>query len=214
VDRSPPARRIERALRHAAGYAERAWALIGTARLAFYVDDKADAVALASEAVGLARGVDDRRLLGYALYVRALAAIGALERGSVEFGEESVEVPREAGDRWALALALCYCGMSHLFLGDQSRAAARLGESESLFGDLGDDWGRGGALFYLGWCPGSTPDTTREHVAGAVALFRAAGDRWRLQTALSFLADAAGDEAEAASMREEAAGLRRELGIV
>jgi len=48
----------------------------------------------------------------------------------------------------------------------------------------------------------------------SVELFRKSGDRWRLQTALDFLARLVGDAGgDASGIRAEVTAIRRDLGI-
>lgn len=64
-------------------------------------------------------------------------------------GEESLDLRRELGDRWGVALALEHLGIVAVALGDTVRARALHGESLILRRELGDKHGMADSLDQL-----------------------------------------------------------------
>ena len=134
---------------------------------------------------------------------------------AVTAAREAVSVLRETDDVWTLALATFYAGTFALVLAVDD-PVPELEESRKLFAEIGDEWGVGGASFYLGVVATSQGQLTRarELIEDSVGAFRREGDRWREAAALDGLAsvlDAIGEDAT--THRAAAAALRRELGV-
>lgn len=193
-----------------------AQALTAAARLAYYQADHDAAVLLADEAIAIARHGGLVADLGFALYVRALAAQGLGDPAAVGFAQEAVAELRRTTDRWALAVGLFYLGVVAVFVGPEDVVLPALAESEALFRELGDSWGVGGALFYRGMIRLRHGDlaTAEPLIEESVAMFRPSGDRWRLMTALAFLADVTNElGGDPTPLRAESETLRRQLGL-
>lgn len=196
--------------------AGRARALTGAARLARYDNALDIARAQSEEAVRLARLADDPDDLGYALYVLGLAAQAREDPAAIAAAQESVAVFRSSTDRWGLALALFYLGTFSVFLGRDDLVLPALHESREIFDELDDSWGVAGCLYYLGMMEQRGGDVARATglIEQSVSLFRDSSDRWRLATALETLAELRAAQGEpSAHQAQEAASLRRELGI-
>jgi tetratricopeptide (TPR) repeat protein len=178
----------------------------GLGQLAYYQGDY-DAAQSSFEAsaarwrtLGDARGLADALVyLAPTFWERGDHAQGRMVLG------ECVALARAAGDPWVLAMALWVHGEYTLFHGspedqaDTARqgdpAAARpiLEESAALFRQVGDSWGLGAPLLYLG----QAALRQGEHVRARALLsemlghMRAIGDRMRLGYGLVMLADTA-----------------------
>jgi len=101
---------------------------------------------------------------------------------------------------------------------DSSRARGLLQEALVQATEMGDDWNRGLALFFLsGRAPGSGRYSEAEgYLRQAIALFDRLGDQymkaWCLRRLLEFVLWATGEYDEAESLAQEELQIRRELG--
>lgn len=121
--------------------------LIGAAGLlAFERREDVLARQLLKESIALCRALNDPRGLGLALLWLGLA-VGQHTDSGRALADESVQVLREAGDKWALAYALGHRGAGYEFRWRRTAAprhtAAALQDihdSLALFEELGDRW--------------------------------------------------------------------------
>lgn len=99
----------------------------------------------------LARVLDDRRGLAYALHLLVWLDLFQADHGGLRSSiEDSVALYREAGDQWGLATALCTFGMVMIAMSEPATANLAMGESLILARELGDTWGLARALHYAG----------------------------------------------------------------
>jgi predicted ATPase len=193
---------------------DRAHALDGAGRLAFYYGDRAAACRFLDESARLLRELGDERGCSQSL---AYLGISAGNAGDAETartaGEEAVATSRAAGDHWTQALALWGLGSNHLLgrcgLPDAEAAAPLLEESAALFRRTGDKWGLAAPLFYLGRIASASGDlkAASRLVSESAVLLREVGEKFRLNLALQGLGDIArsqGDGSAAQAFYEEA----------
>ncbi|MEA2584129.1 MAG: hypothetical protein QOF33_2214 [Thermomicrobiales bacterium] len=158
-----------------------------------------------------------------AVHAQALFASGLLGWVSGDYarGAEqcaaSVELWRELGDTWPLALALNVLGMLRGEQGDHAAARRDLEESLALCREIGHEWGIGLGLFDLGKV------LTYQHayaeagslIEASLAHFRATGDRWQMAEALADLGGVSqvhGETARVAALAAESLRLTRDQG--
>jgi predicted ATPase len=124
----------------------RARALVGTAQLAQLRYDLSS-LALAEEAVDLARQAEDPTSEGRALYLAGFGLhVSDFEAGVAQINE-SVSITRREGDRWGLAMALMNAGTVQGSRPALSRPL--LEESVAVCLDLGDRYMLNSARYYL-----------------------------------------------------------------
>ncbi len=114
--------------------------------LAFERFDDSLARQLFEESATLCREVDDQRGLGLALLWLGLV-VGLHGESGRAIVDESVEILRKAGDKWALAYALGHRGAAYNFrpgrataVRDRTTALQDIHESLALLEELGDSW--------------------------------------------------------------------------
>jgi tetratricopeptide (TPR) repeat protein len=129
----------------AASLATRAKALAASGTLARDEWDRVHAAELLEEALTLARGLGDRRLVADTLrQLGCLAADAGDAAGARSRCEESLAVARELGDRREIARSLHYTAIVAHQGGAHASAEALYDECVSLFSEVGDD-------HYLAW---------------------------------------------------------------
>ncbi|MDR7555277.1 MAG: tetratricopeptide repeat protein [Armatimonadota bacterium] len=89
-----------------------------------------------------AAGAGDPRIRARGLHAAGVLAWrqGEFERAA-EYGDESLRIHRDLGDRWGMANALFLQEMVARSHGDYARAAALIEESLALFTEVNDHWG-------------------------------------------------------------------------
>ena len=96
-------------------------------------------------------GPEARTVQAYALMMVGAEGIyretGDLDRPLIE---RSIDILREVGDEWGLALALLDVGIIETYNGNYDEAASALEEGAALFRRLGDSWGLSQTLNSLG----------------------------------------------------------------
>ena len=186
-------------------------ALAGAGLLALEEHDYEAAVPLLEESLRLCVDADDKRRLAVVLGVHALAARYRLDYAAgMEFYGKAVALAREVNDRWLVAHFLEGLGnMAWNFAMDFETLRSALGESLTIFRELGDETGAAVTLQYLGWGAISSGDfaAATAHYDAAVPTLRTRRNRWGLAHALlgvGHLALEAGDIASARSHLHEA----------
>lgn len=99
----------------------------------------------------------------------------------------------------------------------EKQATALFTESVALFRELGDDWGAGGSILYLGAIRQEQGDNAaaRSLYEEVVAIMRESKDLWRLASGLDILAElllSEGEHSRAEALTEESLILQRKLG--
>ena len=213
---------LERALTGGTGApgAVRARAMHVAGVLAWQQGDHPRAVALAEEALALARSIGDRA--GMAGALKVLGLVAEAQRREVDAGERfeaALALFREVGDRGWAGWAPISLGVTAQAQGDPHRATAHFEEALGLFRELGHVVGSASVLDSLGFLAREQGDHAR-----AAALYReslalrwAHGDRWGLPTCLEGLAAAAlqsGKPEAAVRLWGTAAALTESMGTV
>jgi len=97
------------------------------------------ATAWLEEGLGIARELEDRKLIAKLLQPLGMAAVGRGDFASaLTYTQESVELAREFGDRRELAGALTGLAQIHRIHGDLDAAEPLYGTASDLFRDLGE----------------------------------------------------------------------------
>jgi predicted ATPase/class 3 adenylate cyclase len=186
----------------------RARALDGAGRLAFYGGDRSRDCRLLEESADLMRELGDEDGLARSLAYLGIAAGVAGDADTARTaGEDAVALGRAAGGDWTQALALWGLGTNY-FLGrcgppDTEAAAPLLEESAALFTKTGDKWGLVGPLLYLGRIARESgdPNAARRLLSESSVLSREVGDKFRLNLALHGLGDVAGSQGDGSAAR-------------
>jgi predicted ATPase len=214
---------LERALDEvSAPTVNRARALDGAGRLAFYRSDRRRDLQLLAEAGRLMRSLGDERGAAQSLaYLGIAAGVAGDAETTRTAGEDAVKASRASGDDWTRALALWGLG-TNLVLGrcgapDLEAGVPLLEESAALFRAAGDRWGLAGPLLYLSRSARVSGDlrAAQRLLGECVDLLRAIGDPFRLNLALQGLGDIAraqGDETTAQRFYWDALEACREIG--
>ncbi|HZD70994.1 MAG TPA: BTAD domain-containing putative transcriptional regulator, partial [Actinomycetes bacterium] len=146
-----------------------------------------------------------------------LALVQCEYHDAITLCEESLELYRQAGDRWGIAHALVKLGLAAGGLGDTNRAKASLDESLRLFRDLDDGWGVATTLGWLGFAAvveGSL-EQARSAYQESLTWFQEQGDSSGAGMALGFLGDLAilrGELDRAGELLRESLELTQEIG--
>jgi predicted ATPase/class 3 adenylate cyclase len=200
----------------------RARALDGAGRLAFYSGYRGPDRRLLEESVELMQTLGDERGLAQSLaYLGIVAGVGRDPATARTAGENAVTTSRAAGDDWTQALALWGLGTNYV-LGrcgppDNEAGAPLLEESAALFRRTGDKWGLAGPLLYLARIAHRSGDldVARQLMSESAFLLREVGDKFRLNLALHGLGDIAtsrGDGPGAQAFYADALEVSREMG--
>jgi predicted ATPase len=185
---------------------DRARALDGAGRLAFYRGDRGADRRCLEESASLLQELGDKRGLAQTLAYLGVAAgvVGDADTARTA-GEQAVAMSRSVGDEWTQALALWGLGSNHL-LGrcgppDAAAAAPLLAESAALFRKTGDKWGLAAPLLYLGRIARTSGDldTARRLLSESAVLLRDVGEKFRLNLALQGLGDIARAQGDGAA---------------
>jgi predicted ATPase/DNA-binding XRE family transcriptional regulator len=132
------------------------------------------------------------------------------------YGNESLSLYRELGDKKGVAIALNNLGLLYWHQSDYVAARAAFEESRDINQEMGDRWGVGAALANLGILASDQGDNIagRAYHEQSAEVFRELGDKTNLALVLNNLAVtvlAAGDLATAEAIWEECLGVYREL---
>ena len=159
---------------------------------------------------------ENQRILAHALSNLGLVVLDEGELlQAYELTKEAVELARQWGTPWDLALLLYNFGEVTYARGDEASARPLLEESHQLFRQSGDKWGISIPAFLFGLIAGRQGDfaAARVHFEEALGLQREEGDAWGTVEALLLLGQAAqqlGDLRQAASCYEESLRLNTE----
>ncbi len=196
----------------------RAGALYGAGAIAWLQGDMRRAAALAGEALGVCRTLDDRLGIVYSLCILGVIPLlqGEYERAAGMF-EESLAICRELERDWETATVLSLLGWVARYQGEFDRAAALCAESLAVFRSIGDKWGVALVLSHLGSARGRLGHTAmaRALLEESVTLSRDLVNRPQLAVSLHELARVAlveGRGEHAAELEREALALRRDEG--
>ncbi len=146
---------------------------------AFDTGDVQTTIALAEEAVRLARAAQDVRneATAYFLWGRALDWYGSFEERRAHL-EQALTLARKAGDRQVEADSLRYLGAIHSYR-DNDVAAAYLEQALSIHREIGDQAGESNALNILGLVAEGSDDsaTATLYFQQALRIARQVGQR-------------------------------------
>ncbi|HET9493936.1 MAG TPA: tetratricopeptide repeat protein [Chloroflexia bacterium] len=185
--------------------------------MAYLQTDEAGARATLEKAVAFWERAGDRRGLGFALTFLARVLDRQGDPRSLEMGQRSVELFRQTGDKWPLALALDFLGEVAREHGAADEAAALHTESLSLYREIGNRWGIALELSHFGQVAINRGDYkgARRRLEEAAAIQREVGDKWMLAWTLHYLSitlAATGHPEEARDRGLESLKLFREAG--
>ena len=194
----------------------RARALNTAAILAWGDGDTAAAHALALEAVGLCRELDEKRELAHALLTLGASTDGE-PAAMAAACSEAVHLLDQAGDPWWIAFGLLCRGIATAQLGDTSSARKDAAAATRAFGRLDDEFFLGLSQLQLGLAQLQLGDVAdaRVHLAASLPALRDAHD-WKYTgvglIGLGSAARASGDAHAAALAYAEALTLCRAAG--
>jgi tetratricopeptide (TPR) repeat protein len=157
-------------------------------------DDPARARAYLEEAATLCEEAGDEVSRGRLARLWMYQGFLSLAVGELSSAEKSItrglEVMKEMGDRWNIAVGLADLGQLALARDDPARACALLEESLVYNRAIGNRYGLGGTLAQLGDTLRRTGDRTAAQLqyAHALAELHAAGHVWQSHQALGGLA--------------------------
>jgi predicted ATPase/DNA-binding SARP family transcriptional activator len=171
-----------------------------------------------AEAVDAARGAAPASRARALVWAAQLANLEARPDLAAAQAREALEILRDAGDPWWVALCEAILGLTVGFSADIGQAGELLEASRARFEALGDAWGAALASMFLGY---ASAFAARHEQGAALARrsldgFRAAGDQWGQTMALELLGVLArrqGAFDEAVTAFEEALGVVRDLGL-
>jgi tetratricopeptide (TPR) repeat protein len=187
---------------------ERGRALVGVGVLETLDGDKAIAIRVLEEGIGIYRELDYRQGL-----VRALATLG-MARSNRGLEEEGVALGRALGDAWNTALALRSLSMLAI---NGAEARAFLQEGLALARRTGDQMLLGIVYTGLGDVELKLGNYTEAETAlrAALDLRQAAGNKYGVAVVLGMLGEVEkgrGDWAQAVAYSEASLGLQRSMG--
>lgn len=191
-------------------------ALNTAAILAWGDGDTAAAHALATEAVGLCRELDENRELAHALLTLG-ASTGGDQSAMVATCSEAVELLHQQGDAWWIAFGLLCRGIAAAQLGDTPSARKDASAATRAFGRLNDEFFLGLSHLQLGLAELQIGDLAdaRSHLQASLPALRDAHD-WKYTgvalIGLGSAARASADAHAAALAYAEALTLCREAG--
>jgi tetratricopeptide (TPR) repeat protein len=172
------ARQAGDARAEAAALAQLAWVVM--TRGAYEEDHTERAVQLATKALELARGLDDRLTASGALNTLAdIAAQRGDDAGATRLYEESLALRRGLGDKRLVANSVLTLGRAELLRGNMERATTLLNEGYALARDVRDTWSMSVALVNLGRVQLHSGDADRAQgfFRDGLALARDRGDK-------------------------------------
>jgi predicted ATPase/DNA-binding CsgD family transcriptional regulator len=194
----------------------RAKALNTAAILAWGDGDTAAAHALATEAIGLCRELDDKRELAHALLTLGASTDGD-QAAMAAASSEAVQLLHEHGDPWWIAFGLLCRGIAAAQLGDTLSAREDASAAARAFGRLDDEFFLGLSQLQLGLAQLQLGDLAeaRNQLEASLPALRDAHD-WKYTgvalIGLGSAARASGDAHPAALAYAEALTLCREAG--
>lgn len=130
--------------------AVRSWALHSIAELELFHGDYPKAREWAAEAVELARGLGDPRLLVRALNELGFALAYLEPEAAPPVLAEAIQISKEQDERFDLGYALLGTGVVELFSGDAAEACRQLQESVAAFRSEESLWNLAISLLFLG----------------------------------------------------------------
>lgn len=174
---------------------------------------------LVTTEVGLAaaRRLGDRMAEAWVLGSRG---IGFLDLGrideSIECHREALEISRDMGNRWGVAVSFITLGNAYRASGDFPKALACPGNALTIFQELGDLWGQGMAINNIGevYADMGCFDDAVEHYRRALAIRIDVDDQWGKGFVLHDLGMAhldRGRAAKAARYFRDAVSVRRAI---
>ena len=194
--------------------------LAGAAQLAMDQAAYGEAAERCAQAVELARGLGDPRVLAAALNTRGLLArVQDRYADSERDHQAGLEQARVAADQAGEAAALLGLAYAAMFTGDAPRAGDLAEESLAAARDSGDRHTQAQVLYLLGWAAGNAgPGASGQAEAfgaEALGLFRALGDTAGQADVLFMLGTFginSGDYQRAARLFTDSLALMRERG--
>jgi predicted ATPase/DNA-binding CsgD family transcriptional regulator len=153
-----------------------------------------------------------------ALFIRAAMSDGIDVMEMVEKScQKSVDLFRQAGDGFGLAIAVGSLGLLAMRRGNMERARTLLEQALDLNRIVGDEWGVSSVLVYMGIIPLSKGDNAQAvgYFEEALSLSRKIGDRYVGYLAhynLALASRAGGDHEQALGHYLEGLGLAVEVG--
>jgi predicted ATPase/DNA-binding SARP family transcriptional activator len=154
-----------------------------------------------------------KALYGIGMFRFAMLSDPAAARKSVE---EGLELWRELGDKWGMAVALALVGLMLAMEGDIQTSLARVEEGVSLAREVEDRWPLALCLIRLGdHLKGTDLAAARRALEEGVAVARSVGDRSVLSEGLRELGElyaVEGNVTAAAAVGEEALAEARAIG--
>jgi predicted ATPase/DNA-binding CsgD family transcriptional regulator len=200
--------------------AARAKALLAAGIMTMFQGDLVEAHRLLEESIAIGRegGAAGKRNLARAL--ATLAHVAVLQSNldaARELAGESLQVFREMGEAWGMALALNHLGRATVELGDPVAARALLEESAALFRVAGDRQNLAQPLNALGLAAMLQGDDAgaRAHFEEALSVARETGAEQYRADALAHLGTVAlrlGDPQQSAALYQQSLALNRALG--
>ena len=134
-----------------------------------------------------------------------LAIYSGAIHDAIDYGQQSVAMFRELGNKPGLALALIHRAIPSISGDDRPATCAMLEEADALFRVMDDKWGIALAVTYhgiaLAFKPG-TEEAARPLLMVGGARFRVLGDDWGMTTSSHYLGSIAMRQAKFAMARE------------
>ena len=195
---------------------ELAKVLTASGTLAFLQGDYSHSQRRLEQSLGIWRQLKDARGTAFALTFLARLAKRNEDPACKSLVEESVELFRQAGEKWGLALSLVLLSEVAHDEGEAGRAASLHQESLALYQELGHAWGVALELSSAGQAAMQRGDyiAARGPLEKAVAIQRNVGDKWTLAWTLRSLAGAVravGDYQRARALHQESLVIFDEL---
>ena len=171
-----------------------------------------------AEAVEKARGASPAVRARVLTWAAMLANLEGRPDEAAGQAREALELSRDAGDQWGLALCEAILGLALGLGGEARQAGDLLAAARARFGRAGDDWGTAIAALLHGFVTSFTAQPERGTALAGESLdcFRAAGDPWGQTMSLELLGVLArrrGAFEDAVRAFEEALGVVRDLGL-
>jgi predicted ATPase/class 3 adenylate cyclase len=196
----------------------RAWALVGSGRLAHHQGDYERAKAFLEEALAQYRGTGEQEGIAWSLGYLGLVAHdqGQCEQAAALL-EEGLALFQQVNHPWGIAWVHSRLGVVAHEQGQYERATSLLQEGVSRFRRIGDKLAIGRTVGFLGNLlrDRGQYDEAEKLLDESLALARSTGDRWAIAWALHYLglmASDRGDSHRARELLQQACSLFRELG--
>lgn len=196
-------------------------ALIGAGRMAWRTHDYQNAILWSQQALPLARSLNDRWAIAFALNTLGGASqYGGEPTWGRALLEESVATARELNDPWVLGHALYAFGHIQYSHGEVQKARESMEESLALLRLVGDTYGMAETLRALGMIMNTLvhpqyPADAIRYIQESISLFRQLNDVGTASLALlvlGFITTDAGDHPTAIQHLTSALNTCREIG--